>query len=268
MTDWQSQPPFLCFHLTTKWTVYNDNNDPWGDFQIFQMRQQVMRMHGFDGSPAEVSRLIRWSDIIWRFGGFISLIWMLKAQDFFLSSAVNEKSILTLKSQQSGQGQKRQHRLWWVLGDGLEASQVSLWHPQFFCLWFPRKNYDIIFHTVGWLPRFFLLWFPRHNIPHCFYLQVNTRFCWYVSRGKSNILILGAGASQFSDYSPTWPTSHPCLEIYLYAMCMKFKVWIPPMEERGRNPEDRGECFLWKNRHGAFRGGNEIMSTCLLKMHS
>ena len=33
--------------------------------------------------------------------------------------------IKTFKSQQSGQGQKRQHWLWRVLRDGLEASQVS-----------------------------------------------------------------------------------------------------------------------------------------------
>ena len=73
---------------------------------------------------------------------------------------------MTLESQQSGQGQKRQHRVWGVLGDGLKASQVSLPHPQYF-----------------------FLRFPHHNIPRRSYLQVNTQGFADVSPGKGKFKI-------------------------------------------------------------------------------
>ena len=49
------------------------------------MRQQVMRMHGFDGSPAEVSRLIRWTGFIrWIYIIALRICW--RPKTYLLSS--------------------------------------------------------------------------------------------------------------------------------------------------------------------------------------
>ena len=145
------------------------------------------------------------------------------AQDFSLYSRQMTWSQIwySFKSQQSGQGQKWEHRLWWVPRDGLKASQVRL-QCQFPLLWFSHRNNSKTFSfssqdklaRLGWCWKFIISM-------SCW----SSTICWILP----------------------YCTSPPCLQIYLMLMILN-----PTQGGEREKPKDSVLMLNLRPTQGSF----------------